>query len=102
MAPVRITFARSALRDLQDIRTWYAEEGVPEVGERLTRGILESAHGLSEQPDMGRVVPEFGQALLRELIHPPFRIVYRRDPSRVRVVRIWRAERLMGPPPSDR
>jgi toxin ParE1/3/4 len=29
------------------------------------------------------------------LIHPPFRIVYRLDADRVRVVRIWRSERLM-------
>ncbi|MDJ0891444.1 MAG: type II toxin-antitoxin system RelE/ParE family toxin, partial [Gammaproteobacteria bacterium] len=30
---------------------------------------------------------------LRELIRPPFRIVYRRDPKHVRVVRVWRSER---------
>lgn len=44
---------------------------------------------------MGRMVPEFGQPFLRELIQPPFRIVYRRDKGRVRVVRVWRSERLL-------
>jgi len=44
---------------------------------------------------MGRVVPEFEQPFLRELIHPPFRIVYRREPRRVRIVRVWRSERQM-------
>jgi hypothetical protein len=29
------------------------------------------------------------------LIHPPFRIVYRRDTKRVRIVRVWRSERLL-------
>jgi hypothetical protein len=47
---------------------------------------------------MGRVVPEFGLEYLRELIHPPFRIVYRRDIKRVRIVRIWRSERLLKLP----
>jgi len=44
------------------------------------------------------VVPEFDQPFLRELIHPPFRIVYRRDPKRVRIVRVWRSERLLHLP----
>ena len=44
---------------------------------------------------MGRVVPEFEQPFLRELIHPPLRIVYRREPRRVRIVRVWRSERQM-------
>jgi hypothetical protein len=39
-------------------------------------------------------VPEFDEPFLRELIRPPFRIVYRRDPEHVPVVRVWRSERL--------
>ena len=50
---------------------------------------------------MGRIVPEFGQTFLRELIRPPFRIVYRLDPERVRIVRVWRGERLFRLPPSE-
>jgi plasmid stabilization system protein ParE len=44
------------------------------------------------------VVPEFGLVQLREVIHPPVRIVYRLDAERVRVVRIWRSERPMTMP----
>ena len=52
-------------------------------------------------PDMGRIVPEFGPQFLRELIHPPFRIVYRREPKYVRIVRIRRSERLLRLTPGD-
>ena len=52
-------------------------------------------------PEMGRIVPEFGPQFLRELIHPPFRIVYRREPKYVRIVRIWRSERLLRLTPGD-
>jgi toxin ParE1/3/4 len=45
------------------------------------------------------VVPEFGIVGLREVIQPPFRIVYRVDSGRVRVARVWRSERLMKEPP---
>ena len=44
---------------------------------------------------MGRVGPEFELEYLRELIRTPIRIVYRRDKNKVRIVRVWRSERLM-------
>ena len=97
-AKIAIRFAESALADLEEVRAWYAEQGVRDVGERLLREIVASIEALARHPDMGRIVPEFEQAYLRELIRPPFRIVYRRDARSVRVVRVWRSERLLDVP----
>lgn len=72
---------------------WYGRQLVPAVGRRLVTEMLEHVEILADNPDIGRIVPEFGQQHLRELIHPPFRIVYRRENAAVRVVRIWRSER---------
>ena len=94
----QITFAASAVRDLTDIREWYAEQHVPEVGERLLGEVLAQVERLADFPESGRMVPEFGVAHLREIIHPPFRIVYRLDDLRVRIVRVWRSERLLKLP----
>ena len=98
MAKVAVRFAESALADLESIRDWYAEQDVPEVGERLIGDIVAGIEALADHPDMGRIVPEFNQPFLRELIWPPFRVVYRRDPKHVRVVRVWRSERLLEVP----
>ena len=95
MTRVVISFAESALRDLEEIKAWYAEQGVSDIGERLVAEVFQRAEKLVDHPDMGRVVPEFGQSFLKELIHPPFRIVYRHDTRHVRVVRVWRSERLL-------
>jgi len=92
-----ISFAESALRDLEQVRVWYAEQGVPDVGARLVVEIFQHVQSLADHPDIGRVVPEFDQPFLRELIHPPFRLVYRRDPERIRIVRVWRSERQLHP-----
>jgi plasmid stabilization system protein ParE len=35
---------------------------------------------------------------LREIIYSPFRIIYRLDDNKVRVVRVWRSERLLKMP----
>ena len=65
------------------------------MGERLLHEVIAQVERLADYPESGRVVPEFGLTQLREVIHPPFRIVYRVDDDRVRVVRVWRGERLL-------
>ena len=90
-----ITFVDSALVDLQEVLEYYKEQQVPHVGEKLVGTIIADIELLSEQPDMGQIVPEFELTYLRELIRPPFRIVYRRDQNRIRIVRVWRSERML-------
>ena len=94
----RVSFAPSALTDLEEIRSWHADQQVPEVGERLVREIVDAVLRLADFPESGRMAPELGLAQLREIIHPPFRIVYHLDEERVRVVRVWRSERLLSLP----
>jgi len=93
-----ITFAVSAVKDLEEIRTWYADQQIPETGERLLGEVISDVQRLAEFPESGRNVPEFGIADLREIIHPPFRIVYRLDKRRIRIVRVRRSERLLKVP----
>ena len=90
-----IRFAESAITDIEAIGDWYAEQGVADVGDQLIRQIVIRIEALADHPEMGRIVPEFSQPFLRELIQPPFRIVYRTEPNLVRVVRVWRSERLL-------
>lgn len=100
--PRRVSLAESAIQDLEGIRAWYVSQSAPDVGERVVREILASLDQLAEFPESGRVVPEFDQPWLRELIRSPFRIVYRLEPERVRVVRVWRTERMMADLPPGR
>ena len=95
---ISITLAESALGDLEEILAYYRENQVPEVGKKLVADLLDGIEELALFPDRGRIVPEFSQPHLRELIQPPFRIVYRRDSDRVRIVRVWRSERLLKLP----
>jgi len=92
---VAISFADSALGDLEDVLEYYREQQVPHVGEKLVADVIGAVELVGEQPDMGRIVPEFELSYLRELIRPPFRIVYRRDQNKIRIVRVWRSERLL-------
>lgn len=93
-----IEFAESAIGDLEEMLDWYADQQVPEVGKRLAREVVTQVEHLADFPESGRIVPEFGLANLREIIYPPFRIVYRLDAESIWIIRVWRSERQLKVP----
>jgi len=95
---VKIFISNSAFNDLESIKEYYTEEHVPHIGEKFVVSIINHIQTLNENPDIGRVVPEFDEKKIRELIHPPFRIVYLREQNSIHVIRIWRSERLLKLP----
>lgn len=64
----------------------------------MIREIIAAVERLASFPENGRIVPEFGIALLREILHPPFRIVYHLEIHTVRIVRVWRSDRMLELP----
>ncbi len=76
------------------IAEYYERQGVPRIGEQTIVALRDAVKDLETYPKMGRIVPEFKVDNLRELIRPPFRVVYRLEPNQaVSVIRIWRSER---------
>ena len=98
---MKISISASAFNDLENIKEYYKEEGVPDTGNEFVVSIIDHLQTLRDNPDIGRIVPEFGEAKIRELIHSPFRIVYLREQSSIHVIRVWRSERLLILPASD-
>ena len=92
---MEITFALSAISDLENIKDYYAEQGVPQIGKKFLADIVIHIQTLSDYPDIGRIVPEFSKDYIRELIHPPFRVVYLREQYGIQIIRVWRSERLL-------
>ena len=95
---MNISFSKSAIEDLESIKEYYLEQGVPQIGQDFVTAIVEHIETLSTHPDIGRVVPEFNDELIRELIHFPFRIVYLRESKLINIIRVWRSERLLNLP----
>ena len=59
------------------------------------RFLISRTRLLARSPELGRVVPEFGDADIREIIVSSYRIVYRLNHSQrlVEVIRFWHAAR---------
>jgi len=95
---VNLSFSKSAIEDLKGIKEYYLEQGVPQIGQDFVAAIVEHIETLSVHPDIGRVVPEFNDDSIRELIHSPFRVVYLREIESIKIIRVWRSERLLKLP----
>lgn len=98
---MKIYLSDSAYGDLEDIKEYYEEEGVPHIGTQFISTIIEHIQTLVDNQDIGRIVPEFGEERIRELIHLPFRIVYLREQDSIHVIRVWRSERLLKLPDNN-
>ena len=96
-----ISIANSAFGDLESIQEYYLEQGVPDIGQDFVVSIIEHIRKLIDHPDIGRVVPAFGETHIREIIYPPFRIVYLRNTTSVQIIRVWRSERLLKIPDEE-
>lgn len=92
---MKIFISNSAFNDLEDIKQYYTDLSVPNVGEQYIIAIIDHIDTLSDNPEIGRIVPEFDEEKIRELIHPPFRIVYLKEKHTTHIIRVWRSERLL-------
>jgi len=72
---VEIIWTPYALEDLQDIYDYIAKDS-PAYAIRFTDKLVDRVDILIDHPEAGRVVPEFENDLIRELIEGSYRIIY--------------------------
>ncbi len=90
----KIIIAPSAKADLADIVRYIARHN-SDAAARLGYELITRVEILANFPEIGRVVPEFQQPNLREVICRSYRIIYRlrRDEQRIDIVRFWHGAR---------
>jgi toxin ParE1/3/4 len=90
----QLIWAPSARIDLKELASYIAESR-PIVAARFVKQVFHIVEHLADFPKSGRVVPEFDDPNIREVIRKPCRIVYRIKPQQriVEIARIWHAAR---------
>lgn len=85
-------WAPQALRDIEAIRNYIAEDS-PRYADLVVARIIGAVERLATFPESGRVVPELGDPVIRELIVDPYRVVYRYRGNAAGVVTVFRSSR---------
>ena len=92
----KVRWTPQAADDLEAIYEFIARDS-PHYAQITIEGIIAAIDRLEQFPLLGRHVPETSQADVRELIKPPYRIVYRTGEI-VKILTVFRGSRLF---PSD-
>jgi addiction module RelE/StbE family toxin len=91
----QVIWANAAIDDLQHLREYY-ESLSPRFANKLIDQLISRTRSLADFPQIGRVVPEFADPVIREVISGNYRIVYRHEQSdRVEIARIFHSAQLL-------
>jgi addiction module RelE/StbE family toxin len=93
---MRIVWSPQALEDIEEIRSYIARDS-PVSAELFVDRIFESAGRLLDHPWSGRIVPEFKDATLREVILGSYRVIHRVRQSTIFISTVFHAARLLQP-----
>jgi plasmid stabilization system protein ParE len=72
----RLRWTRRAREDLEGIRAFISDES-PSYAALVVARIVAATDRLALFPESGRAVPELARRDVREVVHRPYRIVYR-------------------------
>ncbi len=92
---MKIVWTNSATSDLQSIRDYIAQ-GSDYYADHLVAGIIKAVGILERFPELGPVVPEFGEDEIRERILDNYRVLYQTRVDRVLVLAVVHASRDLG------
>ena len=77
----QVVLSPSARADLRDV-VRYISFDAPDRAFEFGRFLISRTRLLAHSPDLGRIVPEFEDPFIREIIVRSYRVVYRLDDSK--------------------
>ena len=93
---VKIVWTDLAIQDLEDIGNYIAKDS-ERYAQMTVEKLFTSVDILEHYPKIGKIVPEFQDELIRELIMGNFRIVYQIvNDERVDIITVNHCARLIG------
>lgn len=88
----RVVWTDRALTDLE-AAALYIERDSPTIAHVFIERVFGAVERLEAFPESGRIVPEFGQASVRELVLYSYRIVYRYRHDEVEIIAVHHGAR---------
>ncbi len=94
----KLIWSPAARDDLHDIISFIARDN-PNRAMSFGYELISETDRLQEFPEFGRIVPEYRNELVREIIYRPYRLVYRvnHEARSCEILRVWHSSRGIPP-----
>lgn len=83
-----IVWSPQAIEDIVSIKSFISQDS-PHYAEVVARKLVAAVDHLTSFPESGRVVPEFGDPALREVLWRNYRIVYQLGDVSLKIVTVF-------------
>lgn len=90
---MKLRWSRQAQQDLLKIGRYIAKDK-PAAARKWVEVLRKRAQQAAQFPNSGRIVPEYGQSSIREVVQGNYRIVYRVKNESVEVITVFEAHQL--------
>jgi len=91
---VKLIWTELALKDLKEIHEYIARDSKLYAKRQVSK-IIKKAEKIKEQPFSGRIVPEFSNDSIREMLEGNYRVIYKVNDGGVFITRIYHSARLL-------
>lgn len=91
---MKVIWSKEALKRLIEIEEFIGRDS-EEKAENFIDYLIERGDSISNNPKIGRVVPEISNQNIRELIVKKYRIVYRLENNRIEILTVFEGHRLL-------
>jgi len=91
---VTVKWTKNSLEELDEIAKYISRDS-PKFAKILVNQIFETARHLEQFPKLGRIVPEYNNPDLREIIYKNYRIVYLIKKEQLEIISIIHGSRKL-------
>ena len=95
---MEIIFTDRFLTQVEECTDYIALDHIP-TAIKWAEGVFDHCKKLSDQPESGRIVPEFNRPEIRELIHGSYRLVYELKTNQIDMLTIWHTKQMLPDDP---
>lgn len=94
MAEVKIIWSEESLNDVEEIISFFSKDS-EFFAMNFASKIIDAVDTLKIISDIGRVVPEYDNVKIREILYRNYRIVYKIDEKVVEILTVFHGSKLL-------
>jgi len=94
MAEVKIVWSEEALKDIEEIISFISKDSEL-YAVNFASKIISAVETLKVFSEIGRIVPEYGDPKIREIIYRNYRIVYQIEERVVEIITVSHGSKLL-------